>query len=187
MHEAAMTEINAPPQERRMDYFKTIVTLIRAPRTYFSEMSDTDWKIPAKICGISALFHVAVSFTYVFGRSAPLALVLFINAMLMPLITASLIHMFMTMSMGKKTSLQSIYVAVALATAPTLLFSWIPAAGFVTEPWRMLLIGFGLNKACGFSWKQAVWLLVAAFGSLLLLLWSALPLIRDFRHVLALG
>jgi hypothetical protein len=114
-------------------------------------------------------------------------LVLFLNAMLMPLITASLIHMFMTMSMGKKNSLQKIYAVVALATAPTLLFSWIPAAGFVTEPWRMLLIGFGLNKACGFSWKQTVWLLVAAFGSLLLLLWSALPLIRDFRHVLALG
>jgi hypothetical protein len=113
--------------------------------------------------------------------------VLFLNAMLMPLITASLIHMFMTMSMGKKTSLQSIYTVVALATAPTLLFSWIPAAGFVTEPWRMLLIGFGLSKACGFSWKQTVWLLVAAFGSLLLLLWSALPLIRDFRHVLAMG
>lgn len=187
MQEAAMTQTEAPPQEQRIDYFKTMVTLIRAPRTYFSEMPALDWKIPAKICGISAIFHVAVSFTYVFGRSVPLALVLFLNAMLMPLITASLIHMFMTMSMGKKNSLQKIYAVVALATAPTLLFSWIPAAGFVTEPWRMLLIGFGLNKACGFSWKQTVWLLVAAFGSLLLLLWSALPLIRDFRHVLALG
>lgn len=187
MQEVAMTETNAPSQEQRMDYFKTIVTLIRAPRTYFSEMQDMDWKIPAKICGISAIFHVAVSFTYVFGRSVPLALVLLLNAMLMPLITASLVHMFMTMSMGKKTSLQSIYVVVALATAPTLLFSWIPAAGFVTEPWRMLLIGFGLNKACGFNWKQSALLLVAAFGALLLLLWSALPLIRDFKHLLNLG
>jgi hypothetical protein len=95
--------------------------------------------------------------------------------------------MFMTMSMGRKTSIARIYAVVALATAPTLLFSWIPAAGFVTEPWRMLLIGFGLNKACEFSWKQSILLLVAAFGSLLLLLWSALPLITDLKHLLALG
>jgi hypothetical protein len=150
-------------------------------------MPDTDWKLPAKICGISALFHVAVSFTYVYGRSAPLAVILFLNAMLMPVITASLIHMFMTMTMGKKNNLGRIYAVVALATAPTLLFSWIPAAGFVTEPWRMLLIGFGLNKACGFSWKQSAFLLVSSFGALLLLLWSALPLIRDFKHLLAMG
>jgi hypothetical protein len=188
MQEAAMPQTDTPQEQpQRIDFFKTIVMLMRAPRAYFSEMPDMDWQLPAKISGISALFHVAVSFTYVFGRSVPLAVILFLNAMLMPVITASLIHMFMTMSMGRKTSIARIYAVVALATAPTLLFSWIPAAGFVTEPWRMLLIGFGLNKACEFSWKQSILLLVAAFGSLLLLLWSALPLITDLKHLLALG
>ncbi len=182
MQETARMESNMLRQ--RLDYFQTITTLIRAPRAFFSDMPDQGWQLPAKICGISAIFHVVVSCTYIFGRSVPLAVVLLCNAMLMPLITASLTYMFMTMFMGRKTSLSRMYAVFALASAPVLLISWVPAVGMITEPWRMLLIGFGLNKACSLSWKQSALLVLLAFAALLLFIWSALPVLTDLKHVL---
>jgi len=186
MQEATIEE-GTVVAEKRMEYFPTIINLIRAPRAFFSELGDMDWRTPAKICCISAVFHVAVGFTYIFGRSVPLALVLFCNAMLMPLITASLAHIFLTMFMRQRASLSRVYAVFALASAPALLFSWVPAVAFVTEPWRLLLIGFGLNKACGLGWKRAAFLVAITFVTLLLLVWSALPLISDLRQLLVMG
>jgi len=185
MQEATLMEVQEP--RTKLDYFQTMIGLIRSPRTFFSELSEPDWRSAAKICGISAVFHVAVSYTYVYGRSIPLALILLCNAMLMPLITASLAHMFMTMFWGKKVSLQRMYTVMALASAPVLLFSWLPALGLVTEPWRILLIGFGLNKGCSIPWKRVCLLLFLTLGALVLLIWSALPLISDLKQILAAG
>lgn len=164
-------------------YFDAVTRLIRQPQRFFAEETPSGLRVPFRILCISAVFHAAVSFTYIYGRSVPLTLILFANSLAIPFIMAGLAWMLQTMTMGRGAGFEKTFAAFAYASSVTLLLSWIPALGMITEPWRLYIAAAGLAKGCGLGWKRGVILLLLSVLLFLMMLWSILPLLMRLKEM----
>ncbi len=168
-------------QSRDNGYFQAVTSLIRNPSRYFAETGVAGLKAPFRVLLISAAFHAAVSFTYVYGRSIPLTLILLANSLAIPFAMAGLAWMLQIMVMGREASFSKSFAAFAYASAATLIFSWIPAMGFLTEPWRLGIAAAGFAKGANLGWKRGIILTVLSVLLFLMFLWSALPLLLKVK------
>lgn len=80
--------------------------------------------------------------------------------------------MVMTMTMGKRVSFPRLFSVYAYATGVTLLASWIPLFIWLTEPWKWMLIIFGMVKGCGLKWMQAILVVAVSIFIVVLFFWS---------------
>jgi len=171
--------------KRDNGYFQTVTALIRNPSRFFSGIEVTGLKAPFRVLLISAAFHAAVSFTYVYGRSVPLTMALLANSLALPFAMAGLAWMLQIMVMGREASFTKSFAAFAYASSATLIFSWVPAMGILTEPWRLGIAAAGFAKGAGLGWKRGIILTVLSVLLFLMLLWSALPLLMKLKELLA--
>jgi hypothetical protein len=180
-----MTSTTVENLEQRLNYFGAVTNLIRRPHSFFVQHPPEGMKIPLRFLAISAVFHAAVCFTYVYGRSLPLTLILLANAVGVPFVMAGLAWMLQTMIYGRGVGFDKAFAAFAYASSVTLLFSWVPALGLLTEPWRLFIATAGLAKGCDLGWKRAALIVVLSVLLFLMLIWSAMPVIMQVKELFA--
>lgn len=159
-------------------YYQTLTGILGEPRKFFSEYPrEVEWKQPLCFLIISSLFFTGASLVcnahqniFIMGA------ILFINAVGMVVITASLGFMVMVLTVGKRASFTKFFSLYAFSTGVTLLVSWIPLFSLFAEPWKWWLVATGMTKGLGFRWTQALLIIGFSIGILILFFWTALSL-----------
>jgi len=162
-------------------YCDAISGLLREPRRFFRERFQ---RIGAReALGALLMSGLFCSLAGVITRMSPrpvvLGIIYLINAVGMAFIAAAIGFTVMVLITGRKTGFGRVFAIVALSSAVILLFSWVPHLIVVTEPWRWLLIGFGLRYACGLKIRQILAVVGATIALLIALFYSVLPLIAS--------
>jgi len=164
-------------------YFQSLTRMLSSPARFFGELPEkTGFSQPLGFLMVSSLFFAGASLTTIKENQILMGGILFVNALVMPMITAGISFMVMTMSMGKRVAFERLFSIYAFAAGVTLLASWIPLFVWITEPWKWILIVLGMVKGCGFKWIQAILIAAASIFVLVLLLWSVSPLIVYMRN-----
>ena len=164
-------------------YFSTLNKVLEKPRKFFSKLpQETGLKKSLAFLSVSSLFFaVACTVSGMCPNPFVTGSIFFINAIGMVFISAGLGYMAMTMIMGKNVTFARFFSIYAFSSGVTLLASWIPFFIWLTEPWKWWLIGTGLTKACGFSWKQACLVIGVSIVILVLFFRSLIPVIFYVR------
>lgn len=160
------------------EYIRTLTRLVGEPREYFSDRAgETGVRFPLTVLLVSALVSSGAS--VVGGRypdPASMFGILFVNAVGMSVLAAGIGYMVMVMTLGRKAGFVGFLAVYALASGVTLLASWMPFFGIITEPWKWWLIGIGMTRSLGLTGRQALWIIAVSVGVIVLGFWSALPL-----------
>ena len=153
--------------------------MLGEPRSFFSELPvDLGFIKPLGFLIVSSIFFTGAS---VVSRmpSNPLYLgsIFFINAVGMVLIASGLGYMVMVMFLGRSVTFKRLFCIYAFSSGTTLLAAWIPFFIWFTEPWKWWLIATGMSRSCGFRSRQIIMIIGLSLGMMILLFWTALPLV----------
>jgi len=160
-------------------YFQALAKVLGEPGTFFSELStDRGFAQSSGFLLVSSAFFAGTSLlTRPLDRPLLTGGIFLINAIGMTVIAAGLGYMLMSMFFVKKHTFSRVFAIYAYASGVTLLAAWIPLFIWLTEPWKWLLIGLGLTKACGLRYSQSSFIVVISIGIIILFFRSLLPLI----------
>ncbi|MCK5695696.1 MAG: hypothetical protein KAH62_03695 [Desulfobacula sp.] len=100
--------------------------------------------------------------------------VFFVNAAGMIIISSLLGFTAMVLIFGKRSSFSIIFSLYAFSSGVTFFMSWLPFLLWFTEPWKWWLIYTGFKNTCGFTWKQAVVILLVSVPVQFFLMYSAI-------------
>lgn len=160
-------------------YLQTTTSLLSSPIRFFSDVPAAEtYKRAGTYLMVSAIFYTVASYAYFFNQSLTVGAIILVNALAMPFVTGFLAYIFSTMFYGKKISMPRMFSIFAYSSGVVMIISWIPALVWVTEPWRGLLCLVGLVKAGELKWHQAIIVMGCTIISLLVLIWSFLPVAR---------
>jgi len=106
-----------------------------------------------------------------------LGAILFVNAIGMTGLAALIGYIVVTMLLGRPIPFSRLFGIYAFAAGITLLFSWVPAFLWLTEPWKWWLIYTGLTVAGALRRGQALLVVGLSVGMMLLLFWSVINII----------
>jgi len=163
-------------------YFQALTRMLSSPSRFFGELPDeTGFRQPLGCLIISGLFFAGASLTTISENQILMGGILWVNAVVMPFMTAGIAFMVITMSMGKRVSFQKLFSVYAYATSVTLLASWIPLFIWLTEPWKWMLIVIGMAKGCGFKWMQAILIVAVSIFIVMLFFWSLAPVLAFMK------
>ena len=164
-------------------YLSTLNQVLEKPRKFFSELpQESGFKKPLAFLSVSSLFFaVACTVSGMCQNPFLTGSIFLINAVGMVFISAGIGYITMTMIMGRNVTFGRFFSIYAFSAGVTLLASWIPFFIWLTEPWKWWLIGTGLTKACGFSWKQACLVIGISIVILVLFFKSMIPVIFYVR------
>ena len=163
-------------------YFQALTRMLSSPSRFFGELPDeTGFRQPLGCLIISGLFFAVASLTTISENQILMGGILWVNAVVMPFMTAGIAFMVITMSMGKRVSFQKLFSVYAYATSVTLLASWIPLFIWLTEPWKWMLIVIGMAKGCGFKWMQAILIVAVSIFIVMLFFWSLAPVLSFMK------
>lgn len=132
---------------------------------------------------VSSLFFTVASFTCFRENHWVLSSIFLVNALLMPFIAAGIAFMVMSLTVGRRIPFERLFAIYAFAAGITLLVSWIPFSNWLTEPWKWVLIGLGLVKGGGLTWKQTVLILGLSLVLLILLFRAFFPVIALLQEM----
>lgn len=164
-------------------YFQILIKLLGKPRKFFNTLPQSSGlKQPLCFLFVSSAFFAGASLIIIRPPN-PFLMggILFINAVGMVLIAAGIGYMVMTMIMGRQVAFTRFFSIYALSSGVTLLVSWLPFFMWLTEPWKWLLIGSGMVKACGFRRSQALAIILLSLAILILFFWALLPVILSLK------
>jgi hypothetical protein len=182
----ASMESDTPQAVDTSKFFGTMTEMIRAPRQFFSRLEDTqeNYRNSLKYLAYASLFYTMVSMTYFYSHKLAMAGILMINCLLLPALLAALNMLVLTLFFGRRVALRRLVSIYAFASGTVMPLSWVPAMQVITEPIRALLVMFGLTKACGLRWWQAVLALLVTLGLFLMIFWSVLPVLMQVKEML---
>ncbi len=162
-------------------YAYSLIQLLIEPGLFFRELAQkTDKKKTLKraigFMVICSLFFAGASLlTGVYAKSVfQMAIIYFVNAAGMILISSILGYTAMVMILRKRSSFPIVFSLYAYASGLTLFLSWLPFLLWFTEPWKLWLIYTGLKNTCKLTWKQALIILVVSMTVQFLLIYSAM-------------
>ena len=163
-------------------YFQTLTKMLSSPGRFFGELPvETGFRRSLGFLIISGLFFSGASLTTISENQILMAVILLVNAISMPFVSAGITFMVITMAMGKRVTFQKLFSVYAYATGVTLLASWIPLFVWLTEPWKWILIVMGMVKGCGFSWGKAILIIAVSIFIVVLFFWSLGPVIAVLK------
>ncbi|MDB9822968.1 YIP1 family protein [Deltaproteobacteria bacterium] len=150
-------------------YFQILTRMLTAPGQFFSEFTDDmTFSQPLGCLLISTVFFTGASLLQLSESNVPIAGILFLNAVLMPVITAGITFTITNVSIIKRVTFVKIFSVYAYASSVTLLISWVPLFVWLTEPWKWVLIYAGLTKGCGLTRIHAILILGGTILTLVL-------------------
>lgn len=165
-------------------YLQSVTRLLGEPRKFFNDCtSQKTFNQSLGFLVVSSLFFTAASLaSNMYLKPFTMGVIFFINAVGMTFVTAALGYLVMTMFMGRKVSFTRFFSIYAFASGITLLVSWVPFFSYLTEPWNWWLIGTGMTRGCGFSWKQAMVIIGVSIIILILAFWSTVPIVAELKQ-----
>jgi len=158
-------------------YSYSLIQLLIEPGLFFKELAENTTLKKALIfmvicCGF---FSGASLLTGAYSRPVwIMAIIYFVNAAGMIIMSSLLSYTAMVMILGKRTSFSIVFRLYAFSSGVTLFISWLPFFLWFTEPWKWWLIYTGFKNTCGLTWKQAVLILVVSITIQFFLIYSAL-------------
>lgn len=160
-------------------YFQTLTRMLGMPKIFFSELPEPSGiRRPFYFLLSSALFFAGASLTCIgHGQMLLIGLILLLNAVVMPFVSAGACYLIITMTIRKRATFSMLFSVHAYAAGVTMLASWIPLFMWLTEPWKWCLIILGMVKACRLSWPQAVLTAVGSVVVIILFFLSLSPVI----------
>lgn len=156
-------------------YSYSLIQLLIEPGHFFRELPEKTTLRRALgfmviCCGF---FAFASLLTGAYSKSVHvMAIIFFVNASGMIVISSCLGYMAMVMILGKRTSFTILFSLYVFSSGVTLFLSWLPFLLYFTEPWKWWLIYTGFKTACQFTWKQALLILVVSMTIQFFLLYS---------------
>jgi hypothetical protein len=155
-------------------YSNILIQLMRSPGSFFdNHCKKNQAKQAAGFLLISnILFTIAALSVIRFDNPLINGIVLFTNAFGMVLILSVIGYVVMGASVGRKTSFSVFFSVYAYASGTTLLTSWIPSMLLFSEPWRWVLIGIGLRRACDLRLGAIIWVILCSVTMVSILLWT---------------
>ncbi len=184
----AGSENTAQPTKRKAfsRYFAHLNMLIRVPSRFYAELPQKTGYTEALVFLItSSVFFTAVSFTYLFNSDVRMIPVILINSLGMPFIAGALGWATLVMFFGKQVGgYARVFSIFAYAAGAVMLVSWIPALGWATEIWRLILVCIGLHRAYQLGWKKSFFVTVASTVVLTMFFWSTAPVISSLKALL---
>ncbi|WP_156921756.1 Yip1 family protein [Desulfovibrio inopinatus] len=162
-------------------HYSALVNVLKKPHVFFADFPEQPgYSRPLTFLLFSAMFYTAVSVMYFLGNSIPLAIAVFVNALVMPFILAAVSWALLTMTTGRY-AFERIFSMYAYASGALMLFSWIPMVGFICELWKAGLMVCALAKGLKTGWGRSLVIVVATFIIIMLLIWSILPVVAELR------
>jgi len=154
-------------------YFSSLMGLLGSPRSFFSELPPAEgFRTPFQFLLFSALFHSGAFALTIAGHKTLMTIVVFLNALLMPLAAAVAGFIVCRMTTRRGLSFAVIFQVYAYSAGVTLLVSWIPLFSWFTEPWKWILITLGLRKTARMGWGTAAVVLAGSMALVFLFFYS---------------
>lgn len=179
-------ETAAPPKRKAFSrYFAHLNLLIRTPRQFYSEVaSEEGYSEALTFLVTSSVFFTMVSYTYLFNSDLRMIPVILLNSIGMPFLAAGMAWMTMVMFFGRQEGgYARVFSIFAYAAGTVMLISWIPALGWATEIWRLLLVGVGIQRVYSLGWKKTFFVVVASTVVLTMFFWSSAPIISSLKSL----
>ena len=157
-------------------YSYSLIQLLIEPGQFFRELAEnTTLKrtlgFMVICCGF---FSIASLLTGAYSRPVwIMAIIFFVNAAGMIVISSFLGYTAMALIFGKRPSFSIVFSLYAFSSGVTLFISWLPFFLWFSEPWKWWLIYTGFKNTCGFTWKQAVIILLVSMTVQFFLIYSA--------------
>ncbi len=151
-------------------FFRVVYETLLHPGSFYERLSPQGGYAPPIIflflC--SLLFSIFGSF-YTVQKNMLFAVVFFINAFLMPFVTAFLAYLATLFLCRHAFAYQAMLGITAYANV-TLLLAWIPGFSWVTGIWTYSLIGLGMIKVGRITALRAFLTVLVTAGSLFVLI-----------------
>jgi len=163
-------------------YFQNVKALALRPGRFFSEMpEDVGFGRSFLFLIISALIFSLIHLVFLPQNSVLMSLILFINVVGMPLITAAVGFAVSNLLMRLHLGFPKYFAVYAFASGLVLLVSWVPSLTWFAEIGKWILIGIGLVKGCRLSRLQAVFLIGISIGLMVAGFWSLNAVIQVLK------
>jgi hypothetical protein len=154
----------------RSFYMGAVKTLVMKPGDFFAEIPESPgFRKPFLFLLTSGFILAALRTPFVPGGSIPMALIILINGLAMPVVSAVIGYGIIFVAMKRKLSWPRMLALYAYASGITYLISWLPLATWIGEPWKWILIGIGLVRGFGLSRGQAVGVVAGSILVIILL------------------
>ena len=158
-------------------YSYSLIQLLIEPGQFFKELAEntTLKKTLGFMVICCSFFAMASLLTGAYSRPVwIMAIIFFVSAAGMILMSSLLGYTAMVMILGKRTPFSIIFSLYAFSSGVTLFISWLPFFLWFTEPWKWWLIYTGFKNTCGLTWKQALLVLLISMTIQFFLIYSAL-------------
>lgn len=158
-------------------YSYSLIQLLIEPGLFFKELSGkTTLRRTLGFMVICCGFFAGASLlTGAYSKLVwIMAIIFFVNAAGMIIISSLLGFTAMALIFGKRSSFSIIFSLYAFSSGVTLFISWLPFFLWFSEPWKWWLVYTGFKNTCGFTWKQAVIILVVSMTVQFFLIYSAM-------------
>ena len=177
--------INSQKRSFAVSYFQALTGMLSTPGKFFENLPEIVRPgFPLAFLLVSALFFAGAGITCVGDNRLAMGAIYFINAVAMPFIMSGISYLIITMTMGSKVPFLQLFAVFSFAAGTTLLASWIPLFVWITEPWKWILTGIGMVKACKLGWIQSVLVMTVTIFMVMLIFWSLAPVIVLIRGLL---
>lgn len=155
------------------DYVKVLSKIVKDPKSFYREKAgEKSIGKPAGVLVLSGLFFTAASVIIAMPqRALMLAVILFVNAVGMVLITAGIGYVVIALTQKRKVPYKELFGVYAYASGAVLTLAWMPFMIWIAEPWRWWLIGCGLTNKCGLGLKTSILIITLSLIILLLIFW----------------
>jgi len=161
-------------------YSQGVIRLLIEPILFFADLPAVH--TTGRTLGFTALcagFYAGAGLLTGPGPQSPvvMALIYFINAAGMVLISAITGFCTMVMISGKKQGFSLVFGLYAYASGVTMLISWLPFMLWFTEPWKYWLVYTGFRQSCGLSKARSITVLLISVPIQWCLIYSAITAI----------
>lgn len=158
-------------------FLKMVIGLLINPGRFYEERKEEKGYCRALLF----LLTVSILFTAAGTLLMPqkkgfFAVVFFLNAFLMPFLTAGILYLVTRLICRRLYSFEALFRIIAYANV-TLLISWLPGIAWVGGIWKFYLIGVGLSRTGGIKTRVVFACLATAAILLLLLIQLLKPII----------
>jgi hypothetical protein len=146
-------------------YWQTISTLIRKPTGFFQAIpAEIGFRKPFLFLLVSGLIHAALSLTQITEQRGLLAVIFFLNAVGMPVITAGLTFPLISMFTKTQGTFPRYFAIYAFSFGTFLLVSWMPSFLWFAETTKWIFVGIGMYRTLELKKWQALIMVLLSIG-----------------------
>ncbi len=164
------------------EYFGALAAMVKRPSGFFGNIpKNPGYRRSIAFLILSSIFFAVAGLVANRSQQLGITLVLWVNAVGMPAISAVLCFMALTMIKRKRQPFALVFAVFAYASGTTMLASWIPGILFATEFWKWYLVGLGLVKVFELKWTGALLIVGITLASLFLFFYSVFPIVSAVK------